>query len=83
MARKKGSSTDNQQYTGGKVRETPFLNETDIKQAFKKFLSIQEKNEAYSEKRWRELVETVSVQPDRKLIFTLTDGSKHTIAPKT
>lgn len=70
----------NQRYTDGKVCETPFLNETDIKQAFKKLLDILGENEAYSEKRWRELVETVSVQPDRKLIFTLTDGSKHTIA---
>ena len=70
----------NQRYQGGSICKTPFLYESEIRLAFEQVLSTLGKETDYCEKRWRELVDTVTVQPDRKLIFSLTDGSEHTIA---
>ena len=70
----------NQRYRGNKVCETPILYESDIKRAFEQLLCSIGKKAEYSPERWRELVDSVSVQSDKMLVFTLNDGSKHTIA---
>lgn len=70
----------NQRYKGGKTCKSPVLYEREIRLMFERILEILKEKPIFSEKRWRELIETVSVQIDKTLVVTLTDGSKHTIA---
>ena len=70
----------NQRYKGNKVCETPFLYENEIKLAFEQMLSTLGEKPEFSDKRWIELVDTVSVQQDKTLLFALVDGSKYTVA---
>ena len=70
----------NQRYNGSKVCKTPHLHEEEIRKAFVQLLSLLGEEAEYSEDRWHELIDMVRVHSDRKLVFTLTDGTKHTIA---
>ena len=70
----------NQRYKNGKNCNTPFLREDEIRRAFECVLEIRKEKAEFSEKRWRELVSEINVQPDRKLVFALTDGTEQTIA---
>ena len=70
----------NQRYTDGKVCETPFLHEEEIRLAFERVLEILGEQPEFSKDRWRSLVESVKSQPDRKLLFTLSDGAEHSVA---
>lgn len=71
----------NQRYDGDKKCGTPTLYENEIKEAFKKVLrKLGDGDPAYSEERWRELVESVTITPEKRLKFILKDGTKITIA---
>lgn len=72
----------NHKYEGESVCRTPVLREKDIIFAFE---TMQRKrgvaNTSYSEKRWREAVEKVTVARDQSMTFLLTDGSEIRIEP--
>ena len=70
----------NQRYKGGKTCKTPVLRESEIRQAFEQILKTRGEKPEFSEKRWRELIETASVQIDKTLVVTLNDGTEYTIA---
>lgn len=69
----------NQRYADGKICETPFLHEVEIRLAFERILEIRGEQPEFSEARWRSLVESAKVQPDRKLLFTFSDGVEHSV----
>ena len=70
----------NHRYTGEVKCETPTLKEDEIKAAFVKVLKKQKRAETeYSDALWRKLVETVTIQKDRKATFLLADGSEVTV----
>ena len=70
----------NHRYTGEVKCETPTLKEDEIKAAFVKVLKKQKRAETeYSDVLWRKLVETVTIQKDRKATFLLADGSEVTV----
>lgn len=66
------------------ICKTPVLREDEIKEAFESVLkTLGNKNVAYSEDIWRELVESVTVYNDRHLEFQLTTGNRVNIGPNT
>lgn len=71
----------NQRYKGGKTCDTPFLYENEVRLAFERILALRGEKPEFSDKFWHELVENVLVQPNRNLLFTLSDGTTHDIAP--
>lgn len=72
----------NHKYNQPKRCQTPFLREDEIHTAFEKALAGIGSNEAsFSEERWRTLVESVTVNPDRSMKFLFTDGTETTLAP--
>jgi len=72
----------NHKYNQPKRCQTPFLREDEIHTAFEKALVGIGSNEAsFSEERWRTLVESVTVNPDRSMKFLFTDGTETTLAP--
>lgn len=65
----------NHKYDGDTPCATPPLREEEIKTAFEQMLEKREEADTlYSDARWRELVKSVTVYPDRRLVFLLTDG---------
>ena len=67
----------NHRYNGDEPCDTPHLRESEIKAAFERLLKQRgESDPAYSESRWRELVRSVTVYPDRRLRFTLKDAGE-------
>ena len=68
----------NHRYNGEEKCTTPTLREADIQAAFVKVLKRRKQPEPnYSDSLWRQLVESVTISPDRKAAFLLTDG--HTV----
>lgn len=71
----------NERYKGGDKCSTPTLREHEIKTAFAEALRQSGNADTkFSEAKWRELVENVTVLPERKLDFLLTDGKKIQVA---
>ena len=71
----------NERYKGGDKCHTPTLREHEIKTAFAEALRQSGNADTkFSEAKWRELVENVTVLPERKLDFLLTDGKKIQVA---
>lgn len=71
----------NHKYDGDVPCATPHLREEEIKTAFEQMLEKRgEDNTSYSDARWRELVKSVTVYPDRRLTFLLTDEEEIKIA---
>lgn len=67
----------NQRYRGEKTCDSPILREKEVKEAFEKVLKRKHEPDAtYSDERWRTLVESVTVFPDRRLSFRLTEGKE-------
>ena len=65
----------NHKYDGDKVCDSPRLRETEVKEAFGKMLQkCGDPNPVYTDKRWGELVESVTVYKGNHLTFTLTSG---------
>ena len=72
----------NHKYDGDEVCQTGSLREETIKAAFEAMQMKRHESEfAYSEDRWRELVQSLTVYRDGKLKFLLTTGEEITIAP--
>ena len=64
----------NHKYDGDKKCMTPPLRETEIKAAFEQVLRKRgETDTSFSETRWNELVEAVTVYPNHSLVFLLTN----------
>lgn len=67
----------NQRYHGDKTCESPILREKEIQSAFEAVLKrAKASDQTYSEKCWRILVESVTIYPDRRLSFKLTEGKE-------
>lgn len=65
----------NHKYDGDEVCDSPRLRETEVKEAFGKMLQkCGDPNPVYTDKRWGELVESVTVYKGNHLTFTLTSG---------
>ena len=65
----------NHKYDGDEVCDSPRLRETEVKEAFGKMLQkCVDPNPVYTDKRWGELVESVTVYKGNHLTFTLTSG---------
>lgn len=67
----------NERYKGGCRCHTPTLHEDEIKAAFEKALKeLGYGNTMFSEAKWQELVESVTILPERALDFLLTNGKR-------
>lgn len=67
----------NERYKGVAKCHTPTLREHEIKAAFTKALRRSGHADAeFSEKKWRELVKSVTVLPGRRLVFLFNNGDK-------
>ena len=67
----------NHRYDGCSTCKTPILREREIRQAFEAVLKkLKTPDPTYSDERWRTLVECVTVFPDRRLSFKLTEGKE-------
>lgn len=67
----------NHRYDGGKICNSPVLREREIEKAFERMLEyLKELKPSYSEERWRTLVDSVTIFPDRRMSFKLTDGKE-------
>ena len=65
----------NHKYDGDKVCDSPRLRETEVKEAFGKMLQkCGDPNPVYTDKRWGDLGESVTVYKGNHLTFTLTSG---------
>ena len=65
----------NHRYNDGKTCESPILRENEIRGAFEAVLKQKRvSNPSFSEERWRTLVESVTVYPDRRLRLKLAEG---------
>lgn len=72
----------NHKYDGDTACETPYLRETDIKTAFEQALSdLGEPDLQYSDERWQELVQSLTVYQDGRLRFLLACGETTIIVP--
>ena len=70
----------NHKYDGENQCQTPGLRDNDIQAAFVQVLEKRGESDAtYSDARWLELVESVTVQAEGKLHFLMTDGKLYTI----
>lgn len=71
----------NQKYGNAEVCRTPVLREADIRGVFEAALKKRgEDNPTYSDKRWRGMVESVTVTTNRRIQFLFSDGKKAEIA---
>ena len=52
------------------------VRESQIKAAFEQLLIRLDKPATFTEERWQELVELVTVHPDLRFQFLLTDGTE-------
>ena len=67
----------NHRYRADKSCGSPILREKEIKRAFEAVLRKRKlPDPTYSDERWRTLVESVTVFPDRRLNFKLTEGKE-------
>lgn len=67
----------NERYKGRCRCHTPTLHENEIKAAFEKALKeLGYGNTMFSEAKWQELVESVTILPERALDFLLTNGKR-------
>ncbi len=68
----------NHKYGHGEKCKTPVLREEQIKEAFEMVLTERgtASNPHYSEEKWRELVDRVTIYPDLRFLFSLTDGTE-------
>ena len=67
----------NHRYRADKTCDSPILREKDIRSAFEAILRRRkDPDPTYSDERWRTLVESVTVFPDRRLSFKLTEGKE-------
>ena len=71
----------NHKYDGDKPCTTPHLRESEIKGAFERVLEQRGESAAYSDARWQELVDTITVRQDGCLKFLLDGGEEIDIAP--
>ena len=72
----------NHKYDGDTACETSYLRETDIKTAFEQALSdLGEPDLQYSDERWQELVQSLTVYQDGRLRFLLACGETTIIVP--
>ena len=72
----------NHKYDGETPCSTPFLRESEIKSAFEQMLTKRgETNASYSDEYWKALVRSLTIYPDGRMKFQLTDGHQFEIAP--
>ena len=65
----------NHKYDGDEICDSPRLREPEIRDAFDKVLQkCGDPNPVYTDERWNELVQTVTVYGNNHLIFTLSNG---------
>ena len=73
----------NAKYDGGQKCESPVLREEDIKSAFIEMSYRQYKrDEPFDDKKWREIVEEVTIYPDCHFHFKLKDGQELDVTPQ-
>ena len=66
----------NHKHDGDRPCTTPPLREPEVKAAFAELLTERDgKAATYSDARWRELVDSVTVHPNNLLLFRFTDGT--------
>lgn len=66
----------NHKYNKSKRCQSPVVRESQIKAAFEQLLIRLDKPATFTEERWQELVESVTVHPDLRFQFLLTDGTE-------
>ena len=72
----------NHKYDGDTPCTTPYFRESEIKSAFERMLArLGETDTSYSDDRWRELIDSLTVYPDGHLKFLLKSGDEIEIAP--
>ena len=65
----------NHKYDGDEICDSPRLRETEIRDAFEKVLQeCGDPNPVYTDERWNELVQTVTVYRNNNLLFNLANG---------
>ena len=65
----------NHKYDGDEICDSPRLRETEIRDAFEKVLqACGDPKPAYTDERWNELVQSVTVYRNNNLLFNLANG---------
>lgn len=71
----------NQKYSRAEKCRTPVIREDRLREAFKKTLPRKgEVNSPLMEEYWRKTVESVTVYPDRRIVFLLSDGTEREVS---
>lgn len=65
----------NHKYDGESICQTKSLREEEVKDLFEEMqVKRKEANVSYSDERWRELVQSLTVYQDGRFVFSLTNG---------
>ena len=72
----------NHKYEGEVPCSTPYLRESEIESAFEQMLTkLGEVDTTYSDERWQEFVQTLTIYPDGHLNFLVKSGDEIEVAP--